>query len=249
VDAAASWSDAAYAFATAFVFALVAARLSQGERSEESRFAHAMFMLWWCGVAAFLATGGLVSALDAAGVESAQARVFLSALGMLTVCSAVCGLVYYVLFVYTGRAGLLLPLVAYYAGIWCVMIAGLMLDAGEAARWHRSVVTLAILTGPVVSAAIVAFLVPTIVALALYAGLYRRASSAHQRYRVALATASLIAWFGLALLALALGVQDTPAWEVVGRGLAVAAAAGVLLAYAPPRRVRRWLDARAETPA
>lgn len=244
VSVTSSWSDAGYAFATALVFVLVATRLSQVPRSRESRFAHAMFALWWYGVAAFLATGGILSLLDVTGNAAQGPRWLLSALGMLTVCAAVCGLVYYVLFVYTGRSRVLFPLLAYYAGIWIVMLVGLALDPGESARWERSIVNLAILTGPLVSAAIVAFLVPALIALALYAGLYRRVGSAHQRYRVGLATTSLLTWFGLAILALALGIQDTLAWSLAGRGLALAAAGGVLLAYAPPRRVREWLDER-----
>lgn len=233
--------DAGYALGAAALFALVARRLTGRHVGAASRLALSMFGAWWYGVAFFLAAGAALSLLEWRGVEDPPLFFALAAMSMLSVCVAVWGLVYYVSYLYTGRTTGFVPWVLFYAGIFAVMVYAIAQDAGEVHAWRQSVVRLAILTGPLLTAAIVAFLLPAIAALGAYARLYRRVDSRAQRFRIALATASLLAWFGLALVARALGFADSPAWTSAGRLLALAAATGVLVAYVPPTWLRRRL--------
>lgn len=245
---AAAWVDAAYALVSAALFGFVAWRLSARLVEPELRYASGMFSVWWYGVAVFLGTGGVVSILDGMGNTDLAARTALSVLGMVSVCAAVWGLVNYVTYLYWGNRLAFVPGLVFYAMIFVVMVYALASDPAEIGAWHRSVVTLAILTGPVLSAAIIAFLLPAIAALVAYGGLYRKVETRAQRYRILLATGSLASWFGVAIVARAAGFAAAPAWIAAARVIALCAAIGVLIAYAPPAWIQRRLDA-VEVPA
>jgi hypothetical protein len=242
-------ADAAYAIVAASLFAFVATRVGRRRVDVDLRRALHMFSLWWYGVAVFLVAGALLSILDLSGLNVRALHLAIAALSMLSVCAAVWGLVYYVSYLYTGRSTVFYPMLAYYSGIFAIFLFALFSDGSgrELAAWHASVVRLAILTGPLLTGAIVALLLPAIVALLAYARLYPRVAGRERRYRIGLATSSLVAWFSLAIFARLGGVADTPSWTVIGRLLAIAAALGVLLAYAPPGWLKRLLHMRSET--
>lgn len=241
-------ADAAYALVAAALFGFVATRIGRRPADPDARLALRLFSLWWSGVALFLVAGAALSFLDWAGVTARPLELVIASLSMLSVCAAVWGLVYYVSFLFTGRSTALYPMLAFYAGIFAVMLFALLSDStgGELGAWHESVVRLAILTGPVLTGAIVLFLLPAMGALVAYASLYPRIDGRRARYRIALGTTSLLVWFGLAIVARLGGFADTATWTVVGRFLALAAALGVLLAYSPPRWMVRRLRLHAD---
>ena len=237
-------ADAGYAFATAALFMFVGRKAGRPDAQGSDLLALSMFRVWWLGVAIFLFIGGLLSLLDGQGLAGGPLGFSVAVLSMLAVCVAVWGLVFYVTYLYTGKTKSFLLGLTFYAVIFGGMVFALASDATgmELAAWHQSVVRLAILTGPLLSGIIVAFLIPALVALAGYAGLYRRVKSPAQRFRLGLSIGSLIIWFGLAILAWAGGFADSLPWVYLGRLLALAAALGVLIAYRPPRWVAQRLQ-------
>lgn len=235
----AALSDAGYAIATAILFAFVGRKSGRREAQGSDLLALSMFRAWWFGVAVFLALGGIWSALDFVGFAAGPLEFAFAAFGMLAVCVAVWGLVFYVTYLYTGRTGSFLVGLVFYALVFAAMVYAIATDTTgtELTAWHQSVVRLAILTGPLLSAIIVVFLIPALAALSAYVGLYRRVTNRAQRFRLGLSTGSLIVWFGLAILAWAAGFAGSPVWLFAGRIAALVAALGVLVAYSPPRWV------------
>jgi hypothetical protein len=145
------------------------------------------------------------------------------------------GILYYVTYVFTGRTTMFLPYLVYYLGIFAVLAAGTALDTSEAERFMLSVSRLAIMTGPLLTGAIIALLLPVIVACGFYFSLYFAVDDPVQKYRVGLTSGAFIAWFGSAVAATLLGIAHEPWWAVLGRSIGVAASIVVFMAYWPPR--------------
>jgi hypothetical protein len=232
-------SDAAYALATAILFAFVGRGSGRRDAQGSDRLALSMFRAWWFGVAIFVGLGGVWSVLDVLAPPQAPLQFAMAVISMLSVCVAVWGLLFYVTYLYTGRTGSFLFGLGFYGLVFSGMVYALAADptGRELTAWHQSIVRLAILTGPLLSAIIVVFLLPALGALLAYVRLYGRVETRGQRFRLGLSTGSLIVWFGLAILAWVAGVAHSLVWVYVGRILALLAALAVLVAYVPPRWV------------
>lgn len=234
--------DAGFIFLVGALYILVAARVGLlRRRARFGSLALGMFQVWWAGIATLFFTAGASTALRAQGFDAQGVHVALTAIGMVAVSLALWGLVFYVTYVFSGKARWIVPFAVYYAACCAALLYGLARDASEATRWSTSVSALTIQTGPIVTGAIFAFLIPVIGACALYASLYARLENPAQKLRVGLTSLAFLGWFGSAILARLLGVAGEGWWPRVGQSIGVVASMLVVLAYRPPRRFLRGI--------
>ena len=231
--------DAGFISAMGSAYAAVAWRLRKRiAPSGPGRQALALFGLWWSGIAGLFLLSGLAGALRAFAVDPPGLHLAITLAGMACVCAGVWGILYYITYLFSGRRTMLAPYLAYYAAVFVVLAYGAIADPSQAEAWRVSVSRLVILTGPVVTFGIVAFLVPVVVASGFYFSLYFRVEDPVQKYRVGLTSVAFAIWFGSAILAATLGFAHAPWWTTAGRAIGVFASGLVLLGYWPPRSVR-----------
>lgn len=203
-----------------------------------------LFAVWWFGLAASTAIGGARSLLGAVGILDLAIHATLSMVSLLPLCVALWGLLYYLLFLYTGRKSILWPLSALYALVYLSFVALIVWLAPTGAEASASGVTLTYAreaSGPVVWAFLAVLLGPIVVAAILYGSLYFRLKDRSQRYRVGLVSAGFLVWFAAPAVAFVAGVADDAWWPVASHVIGLVVPGIVLLAYKPPSWVRRRL--------
>lgn len=239
-------AGSALALLAAAVFAYVGWRLRR--RRVEGHHARAwnLFLLWWFAVAAEFATSGTISLLAGAGAIDHVGYATVIYLNLAFLAAAVFGLMYYLLYLFTGSprvAYVLVPVYLFYWGLLTYMVTW-MDPAGVGVGSWRAFLTFDRLIGPefrTLSAALGRW-VPIAGALA-YLSVVRFADDPTKRYRVVLVAASVLVW--AVSQEIASHVRLAPDWwTVANRAAAVAAAVAMFLAYVPPAGLRRRLGVR-----
>lgn len=214
--------------------------------SRETRTTHrgAMraFVTWWSGVGTYLLLEGVLTIVAATATVPLAILVGSRYLGYVAIAAGLWGLTYYVLFLWTGRAALRWPLAALFTLLVISLIGILAANRPIGVDVERWLVLLRFETpvrGPFYTATLAGFALPPILASIGYLSLWRRATTRHQRYRIALVSLSIILYLGSGLV-VRLGTNDWLMFvnlTVVGLGTAFA----VLFAYHPPRAIHAWL--------
>ncbi|MHB8584975.1 MAG: hypothetical protein ACYDDF_03965 [Thermoplasmatota archaeon] len=203
------------------------------------------FAVFWLGAAA---AAILNDASVAAGANGGGAMIIapLTYANLLADVLYIGGLVYYLLYIYTGRASLFPYVVAFYAAALAgalALIASLGPTGMHMNRWGGSV---AYQNEPSAITALlfaVFFLLPPIVGSILYGTLYFRVHGRTQRWRVGLVSTSLFIWVLSALLVTAFDSSSAnDAAAIAIRCISVAAMATIYAAYAPPAWVQRRFE-------
>lgn len=242
------------ALAVAAVYAHMGRRVLQrnGSSRGSARAMHA-FAPWWGALAANMLLGGLFMLGAALGWQDLGLQVGYAVFQRFLLVLSLVGLMGYLLYLLTGR-DLLAPLAVAYAGFFVFLLAAMLLSqptgvyigewrtdllyAGSAPRWMQ-VVNLAALLGPPVGGALA------------YFRLYFRLHDPTQRYRIALVSWALIAWWVVAVMAGQHEMFGSQGFQVVNRFLGLGAALVILAAFEPPGWARRRWGVRpfAEGPA
>lgn len=236
----------------AAVFAYVGGILLQRPTPhEDGRVALRLFATWWLALAVLFGGQSVATILAAAGVVSLPLHVALALVNLVPLTVGLWGLLYYLLYIYTGRASLLRPLTVAYLllFVWYVYLVVSLGPTGvDVGTWQVELhyARADDLDGPLGFLAIATLLVPILVAAALYGTLYFRTHDAETRYRIATVSSAFLVWFGSAAVAPFVRVGDAPladaaAWPLVSRLIGLGAALLVLAAYRPPRVVRERL--------
>ena len=157
------------------------------------------------------------------------------------------GLVYYLLFVYTGRRRLFWSTLLFYVATFMLMQVWLMQSgpAGtDVSHWRVDLRFEHADKGALYKLVVLMFFVPPLLASAAYAMVLRMAKTPMQRHRVRLMSGSL----GVYFLGLTMGYLNTgwPWWGLVENLLGIGAALVAILALRPPRAVRARLEAPGE---
>lgn len=235
---------AALSFTAALLYVAVAVAIRQREaRPAGVQRASGMFMLWWCGLAAVTALGGLNAVLVSLWEPPVSLVVGLQFLTLPAACMGLAGLLYYLLYLFTGRGGFFWLLVvgyALYCGFLIRSLAGWGPVGIEASFWEVSLVYAEPASPAVRASLFFLLLLPQLTAAVALLGFGFRLPRSASRVRVLVVASGVLAWFGSAVLASALGVDTEPAWEFVELVVPVAVAAAVLLVHRPPE----WLQAR-----
>lgn len=234
---------------TTTLFALVGAWTWRRPAHGEARLASRMFALWWLAVGGVVLLAGAHTLVGLLGVTDLRAYVALAYLVDVPLAIALWALLYYLVFLYTGRR----------AAIWPLSIAYLLFipfawsyTAAQGARvlvttdWDIRAVGTATPPAWLNAAFGILLLAPVLVIVAAYGVLLARVHAPLQRYRLALTSAAFALWFTPVLAGFLLGWQSQPwfAWLYQTPGLL--AAGLIVAAYRPPRFVQRRLDARSK---
>jgi hypothetical protein len=208
--------------------------------SSEARVAWDSFTIWWYGLAATTLIGGLLSIFGAFGMTSLPLFVTATYINILVICLALWGLLYYLIYLFTGNRLLFMPLVIFYIIYYILLVYYITASIPESIsveRWNTTLVYRAPLTGPFFVILIILLLLPQIIGGLAYFTLYFRVTEATQKYRILLVSWSIIIWFLSPFAALAGGVAEQDWWQFMSRLIGLAAALTILMAYLPPR----WL--------
>jgi len=234
-------ASAVFSLLSGGVFAFVGYSVQRRVKNPDVRLPGAAFTVWWYMLAAATVIGGVHVGVAAFGQASLDSMLLSTQLGLVLFCVALWGLLYHLLYIYTGRAGLWLPLAVGY-GLYYVMLlyfviasqpTGLKTDA-----WSVQLEYAAQLEGPFIGILIALLLVPQILGAFAYFFLYFRTDDRTARYRISLVSWSIILWFGIPLVSLPLGVSQTDWWQIASRFIGLGAAFAILAAYRPPMWVR-----------
>ncbi|HUE98810.1 MAG TPA: hypothetical protein VMN99_06120 [Anaerolineales bacterium] len=233
-----------FAVTAAGIYSYVGWRLSKRViSSAEARLAWGSFTVWWYGLAATTLIGGLLSLFGALGLTSLPLFVTATYLNILIICLALWGLLYYLIYVFTGNRRSLAPLTAFYVIYYILLLyyitASIPGDV-TVGRWNTTIVYRVPLTGPFFIIILFFLLLPQIIGGLAYFSLYFRVSDVTQKYRILLVSWSIVVWFLSPIAALAGGLAQQDWWQLVSRFIGLAAALTILMAYLPPR----WLKQR-----
>src|SRR5688500_3496184 len=182
--------SALFAAATASIYSYVGWRLSKRViSSSEARLAWASFTVWWYGLAATTLIGGFLSLFGAFGLTSLPLFVTATYLNILIICLALWGLLYYLIYLFTGNRRSLVPVTVFYMMYYVLLLyytTASILGHVNVGRWSTTLVYRATLTGPFFVIILVFLLLPQIIGGLVYFTLYFRVSDVTQKYRVQL---------------------------------------------------------------
>lgn len=236
--------SALFALVTASLYSYVGWRLSKRMiSSSEARLAWRSFTVWWYGLAATTLIGGFLNLFGALGLTILPLFVTANYINILVTSIALCGLFYYLIYVFTGNRRLLIPVAAFYIIYYVLLVYYITASLPEninVDRWRTALDYRAPLTGPFFVIIIVLLLLPQIIGGFAYFTLYFRVADITQKYRILLVSWSIIVWFLSPIAALAAGLAQQDWWQLASRLIGVAAALTILMAYLPPR----WLKQR-----
>lgn len=236
---------AAVELAAAGLFARVAIVTLRRPVSAAGRGALIAFAAWWFGASSVLAIGGAATLLGLAGVLDPTVHFALLILRALPLSGGVLGLVYYLVYLYTGSRRALTPLVALYAAHFAFTLYYFLSLAPihvETTAWEIRAAGASPPGAGLDVAFGIALALPILGATAAYATLLTRLDDRTQRYRVATVSIAFAQWFLFILLGFVAGFTTRDWFFLVYTGPGLVAAALVLGAYEPPAFLRERLS-------
>ena len=211
--------------------------------ASDARLAWMSFTVWWYGLAIVTLLGGLQNLFGALGLTDLPLFVTATHLNIQVICIALLGLLYYLIYLYTGNRNSLWPLAIFYIIFYVLLVYFINASSPNAVnveRWNAGIAYSRAPTGAFIILLIVLLVLPPVIGGVAYFMLYFRVTEITQKYRIFLVSWSIILWFLSPVLALAGGLSEQDWWEFASRLIGLAAAATILIAYLPPR----WLKQR-----
>lgn len=237
--------DAALALGTAGLFAYVGQFTLRRTGSAQDVRAIRLFAVFWFGISLSTLLGAALNMLAIAGVTSVAPYVLLSNLGIVPLVFLLWGLVYYLLYIYTGNVRLFWPVTLASVALlaWLTILIGSLDATGIRVETWRVSTVYTNPPSPLTTTLLLAvILVPVVGASAAYGTLYWRTHDVSARYRIRMVSSGFLLWFGGLGLASATTLAAASWWPPVSRGIALAATAMILAAYRPPRAIRQRLQ-------
>jgi hypothetical protein len=211
--------------------------------SSDARLAWQAFTTWWFALAITTLLGAFQNLLGAIGHTELPLFITAQYVNTLVACIALWGLVYYLIYLFTGNSRALVPISIFYMIYYILLVyyytASVPNDV-EIGRWNITLAYQNSLTGPFFVILAFLLLFPQIIGSLAYFTLYFRVSDITQKYRVLLVSWGIIIWFLSPVIALAGGVSDQDWWQLASRCISLGTALVILMAYLPPR----WLKQR-----
>lgn len=245
--------DGFLGLAIAGIYVYIGRTLARRPVEGEARRASLLFAGWWHALAVLTVIGSGTRALAAAGLLTFplyEAAIYVT---LVPLCFALFALLYYLVYLFTGRSTFLVPLAVIYSAFYVFLVgyvASLQPIGFIAGDWTLKLEYANPPEGGVHSTLILALVVPHIVGALAYMRLIFTLKDRTARYRVALVSGSILAWFGSSLLASELDLGDWYWWPLASRAIALVAALTILAAYRPPVWLqRRFRVASLETDA
>jgi hypothetical protein len=220
----------------------VLARRGEGVRGR----AVTRYAIWWLALGANTLADTATWILGENGLAPPPVAALMTYLQLVCVTVMLWGLLSYLLYLFTGRAGALNVATLVYAAAFVgglALIVSLRPTGVDIGPWGGSI---AYATQPSPAAALLfalAFLLPPLVGAIAYALLLFRVRERDARYRIALVSSSIFVWFALSLALNGGGTSDARA--VVGMVVPIAAIYATWIAYSPPAWIQRRLGVTA----
>ena len=222
--------------------------------SLDARLAWTLFVIWWYALATSTLIGALLTLLGALRMIALPLFITLTEFNLLALCIGLYGLMYYLLYLFTGSRRLLVPLTLFYIGYYILVIYFVQsrnpVDV-SVGRWNATLQYEKAAEGPLFLVALLLLIFPQVIGSLAYFTLYFRVKTSTQKYRIILVSWSIIIWFMSGFLASISGLGQQDWWQIVSRLIALSASLAILLAYDPLPWIRRRLGVSsiAEEPA
>lgn len=229
---------------TAALFAYAGRITWRREVPAASRLASRAFALWWWCASFVVSLLSLANVLGMAGVVDDDVHTTLHFLRAAPLSLALGSLMFYLLYLFTGRGGILLPVVLGYAlhhafTLYYFVRLGPMRTV--VTDWDVRVVPAAP-PDPALSVAFgLALALPIVLACAAYVVLAFRVGDRHQRFRVGLLAVALGQWFLLLLVSFLFGIQQREWFSLLYQVPGLLSAVFVVVAFRPPPWLRERL--------
>src|SRR5688572_2218773 len=233
-----------FALISGGIYAYVGWRL--GKRvisSSDGRLAWGAFTLWWYGLAVTTLIGSFQNLFGAMGLTNLSLFVTATYVNIFPACIALWGLLYYLIYIFTGNKRSLIPLTVFYIIYYILLVyytTASIPDHIEVGRWSTTLIYSTPLRGPFFVILAVLLFFPQIIGSIAYFTLYFRVTDATQKYRILLVSGSMMVWLISPYIALVGGVSQNDVWHLASRFLGLAAPFTILMAYLPPN----WLKER-----
>ena len=211
--------------------------------SSEARLAWWSFTIWWYGLAVTTLIGGFQNLFGAVGLTDLSLFITATYINIFPACIALWGLLYYLIYLFTGNRRSFAPLAVFYIIYYILLVyytTASIPDSVEVGRWGTTLIFRTPLTGPFFVILAVLLFFPQIIGSIAYFTLYFQVKDLTQKYRILLVSVSIMVWFLSPYAALAGGVVQHDSWQLVSRFIGLAAPLTILMAYLPPR----WLKQR-----
>ncbi len=203
------------------------------------------FAVWWFTLAGLQAGSVLDFIIQAVGGSwTLAAYMTYVQLLLLIIVAAIGGLLYYMVYVYTGRRNAWRIIAAAYTGIYILLVYYVFLAEPIAVtqgplgttleyRYDLDDTLLARIVG-------IGLILPTLLAAIGYFSLYFRVEEPSQKFRIGAVGGSFIIWFGSSLLVGQLtDWSDTTAWRITSAFITLGSAFAVYTGFQPPAWMRK----------
>jgi hypothetical protein len=229
---------------TSALLAYVGALVSRRRAAGDARTAIVAFAAWWYAAALVILLAGAHTLLGLLGVTDIAVYTANAYLTQLPLAVGLCALLYYLLYLYTGRTAAIRPLTIAYAlflafGFYNTAAAGPR--HLETTAWDIRA-TGAPLPGWLTAFYGLALLAPALFVVGAYGLLLRRVRDPEPRARLRATSLAFVLWFAPVLAGFLLGWSTQPWFALVYQVPGVLAAALIALAHRPPTAARRRLD-------
>lgn len=238
------WTGALLPLATAALLAYVARLVLRRSTILADRLALRMFAVWWACAGLVIVLASAPTLLTLANAVDMRILDVTRTLTAVALALGLCGLLYYLLYIYTGERRLIVLLAIGYAAFFAFEIyyfAQFGERRLETTAW--TVRAVADSRPPAWMSALfgVAVAVPILAAAIGYGSLLARVRDPEQRFRVRVVTSAFVLWFAPLLLAFLVGWDDADWFPLLYQAPGVLAGALIVAAFRPPRFLaRRW---------
>lgn len=208
----------------------------------DSRLAWRLFVTWWYALAVATFFGALLNLQGAFGITSLPLFTTMNFMNLLATCIALYGLMYYLLYLFTGNRKLLGPLSVFYALYYMLIVYYVQANVPVSVsieRWRTTLVYQNEIRGPFFLLLLLLLVFPQIIGSLAYFMLYFRVEVVTQKYRILLVSWSIIIWFLSTFLASISGLGQYDWWQIVSRLIGLGAASSILVAYQPPAWIKQ----------
>ena len=243
------------AIASGIVYGAVGYQVGRRPTAPKEHLAMRMFQAWWWGLAGLSVFTPLVAILSLYGLDTLDLMLILVQVLLLVIFAAIAGLVYYLLYLYTGKRAVMWVVIPYFGAmiVWLqyILLAadisgwGVPSEGGPKTFLNEDGGRLE--TDPVQGLAFGLLVgVPPLLSAIAFFLLYFKADLAEQKYRIAMVAGALILWFGSSLVGTITGLSNDPdtqqSWRLANGLVGLFASIAVYVAYKPPEWIRRRLN-------
>lgn len=238
----------AFALGSAAMFTYVGRMQMRRQVVGEARVALNLFAIWWYALGAVTFGGAVFNVIGHLGVRDVALWQVYTYLAIGGICLALWGLLYYLVYLFTGQTAWLPILSVFYVFVYVYVLYWVQVQIPngiQVTEWSVQLSYAKPDTGILSFVILLVIVVPQILAGLAYFTLFFRVRERAQRYRIALVSWSIVGWFGSSVIAAFLpeAFRESDGWQVLQRLIGLTAAALIVMAYKPPAGIQRWLAA------